>query len=180
MTPTARIGNVRVSFSLLFPAMLALLCSLQQGRLTAWCLLAAVMHECGHLLMLCLLGNRPREIRFSAFGMCLVLGDTPMRRRHHIVTALGGPLVNLLTAAILTTVGGDRDILAIHLLLGLFNLLPIYPLDGGQCLSEGWSRRLVSYIVLSLLTVLAVYMVVQGNISLIVVTLYLWFHQGKG
>lgn len=180
MTPVGTVGGVRIRFSLLFPAMLALLCSLQHGKMTAWCLLAAVMHECGHLLMLLLLNSKPREIRFSAFGMCLQLTDAPMPHRNAVLVALGGPLVNLLTAALLWCLRGHTDWMAIHLLLGSFNLLPIHPLDGGQCLPEGRGRRLVSAVFLVALSLLSLILTAYGNISLSVVCLYLWFHQGKG
>lgn len=180
MTPSCTVGGIRIRFSLLFPAMLALLCSNQQGAMTARCLLAAVMHECGHLLMLLLLGSKPREIRFSAFGMCLQLADSPLSQGKHLLVSLGGPLVNLLTAGLLWLLHGNADWMAIHLLLGGFNLLPIYPLDGGQCLPEGRGRTLVSAIFLAILSLLSLVLTVYGNISLSVVCLYLWFHQGKG
>ncbi len=180
MTPTCTVAGIRIRFSLLFPAMLALLCSLRQGKMTAWCLLAAVMHEAGHLLLLLMLGGKPREIRFSAFGMCLQLADAPMPHRNHIFVSLGGPLVNLLTAALLWRFRGNADWMLIHLLLGGFNLLPIHPLDGGQCLPEGRGRMLVSVIFLSLLSLLSLTLAAYGNVSLAVVCLYLWFHQGKG
>ena len=174
MIPSVTVGGVRVRFSLLFPAMLALLCSWKQGELTAWCLLAAVMHECGHLIVLLLLRHRPQEIRFSAFGMCLLLENTPLRFRHHLLVSLGGPLVNLLTAGTLLLCGGNADLIGIHLLLGCFNLLPIWPLDGGQCLPAGKVRTVVSTVCLTLLSVLSILLIFAGNISLCVVCLYLW------
>ncbi|MBQ3133515.1 MAG: hypothetical protein IJC17_04475 [Clostridia bacterium] len=175
MTPGWTIAGVRVRFSLLFPAMLTLLCSMQSGRLTAWCLLAAVMHECGHLVALCCIRNKPREIHFSAFGMCLLLNDMPMRTRQQIAVALGGPAVNLVTAGVLYAFAGGSDLCGIHLLLGLINLLPIWPLDGGQCLPQGKISTVVSVCFLCAISGLGILLAIWGNVSLAAVCAYLWF-----
>lgn len=175
MIPSITVGGIRVRFSLLFPAMLTVLCMQSGGQLTAICLLAAVMHECGHLVVLCCVRNRPKEIRFSAFGMCLLLQETPMRYRQQVLVALGGPAVNLLTAGFLFAVAGVSDAAGIHLLLGLVNLLPIWPLDGGQCLPASRVSEVISCGFLAILTAFAIYVATIGNVSLLAVSGYLWF-----
>lgn len=175
MIPSVKLGGINVRFSLLFPAMLTVLCMQSGGHLTAVCLLAAVMHECGHLLALCCARNRPKEIQFSAFGMCLLLNETPMRHRQQVLVALGGPAVNLLTAGLLFPIVGWSDTMGIHLLLGMMNLLPIWPLDGGQCLPVSRVSEIISCAFLAALTALSVYVAAIGNISLLVVSGYLWF-----
>ena len=175
MIPSIQLGGIKVKFSLLFPAMRTVLCMQSGGQLTAICLLAAVMHECGHLIVLGCVRNRPKEIRFSAFGMCLLLQETPMRYRQQVLVALGGPAVNLQTAGFLFVFAGVSDTVGIHLLLGLMNLLPIWPLDGGQCLPSSRISNIISRAFLTVLTAFSLYVATLGNVSLLAVSGYLWF-----
>lgn len=93
-------------------------------------LLAAAEHELAHLAALRLCGVRVEGIRLG-------FGDAQIRTgflgwRAEFICALAGPAANLLSfpaARIRFPVFA-----AVSLLLGLFNLLPMPPLDGGRML----------------------------------------------
>jgi Zn-dependent protease len=99
----------------------------------AACLAAAALHEGGHLLACAGLGVEVRRLRLTALGAVL---DTDVRcgsGREELLVALAGPAVNL--CSVPAGLWGHRRLFAgASLLLGLFNLLPVVPLDGSRAL----------------------------------------------
>ena len=93
-------------------------------------LLAAAGHELGHLAALRLCGARAERIRLGFGDARIETGFLGWRAE--LLCALAGPAVNLAAFA----AAGERFpvFAAVSLLLGLFNLLPIPPLDGGRML----------------------------------------------
>lgn len=110
-------------------------------------LLAAFLHECGHILVYCALLRRFPVIEVTMTGFCMRM-DAPARGlspgRLFWLAAVG-PAVNFMLAGILAlrleqelTIRGSA-FWAANLLTGGFNLLPVPPLDGAQlasCLCE--------------------------------------------
>ncbi len=137
-----KIGETLVSVSLLFPAAAVVMITLDPSGLAAWCLLASMMHEFGHMAFLVLLGARPRKLIFGMFGMRMET-DAGQRLSYgkQALILLAGPLVNGAAAAVLWC-GGVRPGAMVHTVLCLFNLLPIEPLDGGQILQNLLSMRM--------------------------------------
>lgn len=181
-----RLGSVRWRVSLLFPALVTVLLLCQPEGLALPCLLASLIHECGHLLAMLLVGCPPESCTVGAFGARIVTdGRYQPGYGHQIAISLAGPGVNLLAAAGLWLAGCPRAA-AVHGVLGMFNLLPAAALDGGQvlrcllCLGTTperaeWVLRAVSAAVLLPLAVGALYLVLsgRGNGSLLIVCLYL-------
>lgn len=97
---------------------------------------AAAVHELGHWLTLRLLGAEITALRFSALGAVLETDSGGLSYGGELAAVLAGPAANLLAAAALAAPEGGRWMAAVgaHLVLCLFNLLPIYPLDGGRAL----------------------------------------------
>ena len=110
-------------------------------------LLAAFLHECGHILVYCALLRRFPVIEVTMTGFCMRM-DAPARGLspgRFFWLAAAGPAVNFMLAGIWTlrleqelTIRGSA-FWAANLLTGGFNLLPVPPLDGAQlasCLCE--------------------------------------------
>lgn len=103
-------------------------------------LLAAVLHELGHIAVYLCLHRRFPVIEVTMTGFCMRTGKgwTPQQR---FWLAAAGPGVNFLLAALWAaklsrqmTIRGSA-FWAANLLTGAFNLLPVPPLDGAQMLA---------------------------------------------
>lgn len=114
--------------------------------LTASALLfASVMaHELGHAFVATRLGIPVRDITLFIFGGAARLGREPRRARDELLIALAGPAVSLLLAvsfAGLWSAGSGLAepyralfgwLAAANAILGVFNLIPGFPMDGGR------------------------------------------------
>ena len=106
-------------------------------------LLAAFVHEWGHILVYCGLFHHFPVIEVTMTGFCMRLRGTekyisPFKL---FLLAAAGPAVNLLLAGVWAlllarhaTIRGSA-FWAANLITGGFNLLPIPPLDGAQLLA---------------------------------------------
>lgn len=139
-----------------------------QNELLWQVLLFSVLHECGHLTVLCALGLQPRQLRLSFYGMALRYDRVPDRRRETAVL-FGGPAVNLILWALLRNPANGA--------LFFLNMLPIFPLDGGRLAALWLPRRLatvLSALTLAVLTGLGGYVLYRGGgVSLLGISLYL-------
>ena len=110
-----------------FWIVLALMVLLFPLRFLAGVLLAAAVHELGHLWAIRLTGGRVRRIRLHGGGACIEA--SPMEPGKEIFCALAGPMTGALTVLAwrifpeLAMAGAVQTV---------FNLLPVYPLDGGR------------------------------------------------
>ncbi len=181
------VWNIPVRISVWFPAMVIVMLSVGDETFTWQCLAASFLHECGHFAVMAATHDIPSRMCFGAFGV-------RVERNLHALTgypvqaavSFAGPVANLLCAVLLYAFRGGSDGVWIHLALGLFNLLPVEGLDGGEgvyrllCLrtSEKTAHmvvRLLSVMVLLPLTALGFYLLFKsgGNLSLAVLSIYL-------
>lgn len=105
-------------------------------RLLVTVLMAAAAHELGHCLALWGLGAPVTGLRIGVLGAVLEADSRSLSYGGELLAVLAGPSANLLCALLLTGLGGARwsVLVGAHLALGIFNLLPVYPLDGGRAL----------------------------------------------
>ena len=116
-----------------FAAALCLLRLLAEPRVFYAFLAAATAHEAGHVMAIYLVGGRVTGIRL---GMCDAKIETRgLGYRQEIFCALAGPGMSVLVCLALRK--AYATCAAISLLLGLFNAMPVYPLDGGRALRAG-------------------------------------------
>jgi len=132
-----RWGRLEVSpLALLLPAALILLDAIP---VLIMMIFAAAVHELGHVLGLKLFRGRLISFRLGLLG-CSIAYDDSMSYSGEIATALLGPLASLMLAVAaalcgkLTGVGFAYQFSGVSLALGIFNLLPVYPLDGGRAI----------------------------------------------
>lgn len=105
-------------------------------------LLAACVHELGHLSAARCLHIPIRTLRLHLLGAGLTLGGAPLSYGAEFLLCVAGPLSSLLLAALLSPLWGYalcRQISCASLLLGCLNLLPVRAFDGGRMLSAALS-----------------------------------------
>ena len=119
-----------------------------------------LLHELGHCVVARRFGVGIASITLYPLGGIAVLDDIPRQPAREILIALAGPAVNFLIAGglwVLDTLartapvlawdaapGGDLlgGLLLANLGLGVFNLIPAYPMDGGRVLRGILATRL--------------------------------------
>lgn len=118
-------------------------------------LLASVLvHELGHAVVGSRLGLRPRRIMLHGFGGFTEYGRRP-RPAEGVISSMAGPLAGLALGVVCLllrlTLGPALPPLVagmlqagvfINFFWSLFNLLPIFPMDGGQALRHALLLRL--------------------------------------
>ena len=99
-------------------------------------LLAAIIHELGHLLASLLCRIPILRFRIGILGARLTTKSESYSYLSEILLCAGGPLINLLCAflahSLLPVTNECQLFVQASLTLGLFNLLPIRTLDGGR------------------------------------------------
>lgn len=117
--------------------------------------LSVLIHELGHALYALRVGGHVEEITLLMIGGVSRITEPPTQTRQEAVMALLGPLTSLVLGGslyLLFMLFGRHtsfsfrfawlDIAGLNLLLGVFNLLPAFPMDGGRVLRALLVRRL--------------------------------------
>lgn len=117
------------------------------------------LHELGHSFAAMRLGIRVRRILLMPIGGMAEFEDMPRRPAHELLITVAGPAVNYVIAGLLwlwvgtpstglfadqypaSLAGFAQMLLAWNILMGTFNLLPIFPMDGGRILRASLARR---------------------------------------
>ena len=115
-----------------------------------------ILHELGHSLVARHHGVGIASITLFVFGGVSQMKEEPRTPREEFQVAVVGPLVSLALAGVFGGLGllGQRGegmtastavllyLGGINLLLAIFNMLPVFPLDGGRVLRAAlWHRR---------------------------------------
>jgi Zn-dependent protease/CBS domain-containing protein len=123
--------------------------SIAAGVITALLFFGSVLlHELSHSLVARALGIRIERVTLFLFGGVAQMGEEPSTPRDEFAMAIAGPAMSILLAAVFFALwigsyvaGLSADLWAplqylslINLALGLFNMLPGFPLDGGRVL----------------------------------------------
>ena len=164
-------------------------------------MLFALIHELGHLLCGILLGFKPQSISIIPFGFKLGFkvkcDDYNIKIKKgnkltikKIIIAFAGPFTNILCIVVLcffkNYISWYQNGIYANILLILFNLIPIYLLDGGRILQgfihifiglrESYSyTKTVSNINVILLTMTSSILILYyKNIAILLVVIYLW------
>ncbi len=138
-----RLWGVSVKINWLFLVVIILFALVGELARALTAFTVVFLHELGHVLAASFNGLKIKEIELLPFGGVAVFDDTlEIDYRIERIVALAGPMVNfglVVLATVLTRYGYLNLELAIffisyNLTIGIFNLIPALPLDGGRIL----------------------------------------------
>lgn len=169
----------------------------KQIHIYALLMLFAFCHEMGHLICGILMGLKPKSLKIMPMGLSIEFeiyskNIKEKLQKKKIYIALAGPITNIIIMIITIIFGKNIDtilyqeIIYSNLLIAIFNLLPIYPLDGGRILKEvihiikGRKRAIeltnyisnTSMVLLTFASSIAIYY--YKNIAILFIIAYLW------
>lgn len=188
-----KLFGIKIFVSFPFCLIICLVLLIDKTGLFLPTIIAAAIHEAGHLFCMFVFDCLPLEIRFVPCGI-----EITKRRSDYgvntVLLSLAGPMLNIavaLTSFMNYYLYNRENVLyfaAINLVLGLFNLLPARGLDGGTIVismlfkkfSLNTSERILtcmSFFISLLFLSGAVFVYLSGikNLSLILASFYIAF-----
>lgn len=95
---------------------------------------SVALHELGHSVVARAKGGYIHEIVLYPFGGAAKIANIPSRPMDEILVALAGPAVSLVLAIIFNQIELLRFLGFLNGMLFFFNILPVFPMDGGRVL----------------------------------------------
>lgn len=100
-----------------------------------------LVHELSHLIVGILIGGKPQKMTISIFGVSVEFYSYGKNKTFSkLIFFFIGPIINILIGYLCYKyMGNSKEKLLIvytNFALGIFNLLPILPLDGGKIMKE--------------------------------------------
>lgn len=141
MIPLAKVAGTFYRIHWLAVALIGLGIYIGQGRLLLLLLAALFFHEMAHIITARALGVKVNAVEITPFGGQAHIEDfTGLDPDKEIFMSLAGPFASLSLAAFFYFVPTGLDsaasqwLMYCNLFLGLFNLVPALPMDGGRIL----------------------------------------------
>lgn len=169
------------------------------GALLAVGLFASVaIHEVAHTVLAIHFGGRVRSITLMLLGGVSQITRMPRRPRYEGLMAVAGPVTSLALGGLLLALhrlsrAAPADVEMglfylgyMNVVLGLFNLLPAFPMDGGRVLRAVLSARLgtsrATRMAAAIGRVTALFMGIvglwAGNFLLLIIAIFVYFGAG--
>lgn len=184
--------EITVSYLIICLAAISIIAGIFDSFL--WCITAVIIHESGHIAAMCFFGFAPDKIKISLFEISILDRRRQERSsKQNFLIIFFGPCANFICFILfylLYLIGNDYlfELSAANLSVGLFNILPVLSLDGGQLLytvlcrffSDSASEKIVNvitFIIIFPLALLGFLLLFNSkyNFSLLLVCVYLVF-----
>lgn len=152
-------------------------------------ILFTLAHELTHMLVGILLGFKPQKFCIMPFGFKIIFKEYGKDRElkiKRLIVELSGPAFNLMAMSLGIIFKLNSSIIYSNLIIVIFNLIPIYPLDGGKILATILSFKLAkkkilkiinqtSNVTIIILTIISSIVILYiHNIAIIVAITFLW------
>lgn len=190
---TFEIFSSRIRFDFSFFAVLTLMLLTAQKEIVIVCVVSSLLHECGHLVLLCVFKEKTESVVFGAFGIRIDRAAvSTLSYKKEAAVASGGVIVNFILAGIFYVVFNVNESqtaffgVFVNLFIAALNCMPVSVLDSGNFLryillvhfdeeKVAAVMHKVSDITTVLFTLFCVWftLCVSLNISLIAVCVYL-------
>lgn len=139
-------SEVYVSFLSIAFLSLSIICD-KKGTVVL-CIFASILHEAGHILLMLSRKVRVKSIRLNLGDVAINADFSTVSLKDEVLITFGGVIVNFTLSAsffLLFCLFKYRlmfDFAVVNLLLGIFNILPVRNLDGGDLLLLFLNSRL--------------------------------------
>lgn len=151
------------------------------------------LHEISHLIVVKIMDINIGEFKLHCLGATLEIKDyNSLSLKEQIIICLAGPVFNILMSIIFFIIfyflknNFLLTIVEINLALAMFNIMPMYPLDGFKLLESIFSLKLsyikankasniISYIVNTIFIVVSIFFLIYRNISGIFIIIICFF-----
>lgn len=151
-----------------------------------------ILHEIAHMVVGMLVGLRPKVFKINPLGVSIEFYMYQSRKSYKkIITYLAGPISNFLMSVVFFFLPISEElkweIIYTNLLLGIFNLIPIMPLDGGKIMKEILVKQVgnkeatifmnhLTKVVLVIFTIVYSILILKiQNFAIFLLVLYLWY-----
>lgn len=184
---------MRVRIDLKILIFLVILHFTNQIRIYLILMLFCIIHEIGHILAGLILKMKPEKLEIMPFGLSISFYKEINNKKTNIkeiCVAIAGPIVSLILVILCRYI--DLKFITVqeavysNILILLFNLIPIYPLDGGRIIkgilhislgediSESIMEKVskITLVILTLISSIAVYY--YKNIAIFLTCIFLW------
>ena len=166
------------------------------------CLLFALIHELGHVLVARILGNKLLKFKIMPLGFSIFLQTNiedynkkikkgNMYVLKNLIISIAGPITNiiifLVTFFLPIELMLKEKIIYINAIIAIFNLIPMYPLDGSKILKNALKlfcsnkesykyTNIVANATLIIFTIFcSVFILYAKNIAIVAILIYLWY-----
>lgn len=135
------------------------------------------------------MGLKPKTLQIMPFGLSITFETYEEENANlkKIIIASSGPIVNIIIATLMFVINKNYlTIIYSNIIIAMFNLLPIYPLDGGRIIKLFLKKRYkkekadeiimkISNVTMIVITTLAsIIVLLWQNIALVFGITYLW------
>lgn len=150
---SVRFFGTEVCVTFPFAFLLALLLAADRTGMMSVSLIAAAVHETGHLAALYALKMPPKRIRLRLCGIQISHTQLYVGALSRSVVAAAGPATNFVLSVCLLPFSAPpfaAQLCAAGIVVGVFNLLPLSGLDGGdilRCLLDAVCKDETVYII---------------------------------
>jgi Zn-dependent protease/CBS domain-containing protein len=173
---------------------------------------SVTLHELGHSLQALKYGVKVRDITLMPMGGLAQMESIPEEPNKELRIALAGPLVNFGIAALLIGLGALLNARALisfdelvaslgrvswsgllayltsaNLMLGLFNLIPAFPMDGGRVLrallakkmDHAKATKIAAQVGQGLALLMGLWGFMSGSWTLVFIAIFVWMGAGQ-
>lgn len=183
--------KIEINFRIIF--FIILMCILNKFNIYFIFMVSIFLHEIFHFIVGICMGLEFEKVRITSLGVSLELMSYKEKNKSmkKIVIYASGPIFNFILALIFYLIDIDYNLkinmVYTNLCLGVFNLLPIMPLDGGKIFKELFLIKYdykkssiyslnISRLILIFISILYSFLIFEiKNVFIFFTIVYLWY-----
>lgn len=177
-----KLFGTKIQISFLFLAIASIVIFTDKTTLALPMLIAVILHETAHLVIMKAIGIQPKEVLLLP-AQITIIRDISVSNKKEVLISLAGPFCNIVLFVVFYRI--KPEFAVINLLFGLFNLLPVNGLDGGEILAHFIAKafnqnaaeltlKIINMVIGAVGIFIGITLIFRGklNFSLIIISIY--------